>query len=79
VIVLLSDGLPTGGSERATDDAAAAVRAAGISMYTIGLGADADADLLARMVSGEGRYLFAPTPGDLEAVYRKVVESLPCR
>jgi len=68
VIALLTDGRQDDGPERAEAEATAA-RAAGIRIFTIGLGADVDGAFLARLAGMTGRYYAAPTPADLAAIY----------
>ena len=68
VVVFLTDGR----SDR--DAALAASRAArnrGVRIYTIGLGDDADHDVLAAMAAG--RYFPAPTTAELFPIYREVL------
>lgn len=69
VVVLLSDG---GHGNPGTDPraVAAALRARGIARFTIGLGAAADAALLADVA--DGQYFPAPEPGDLAPIYRAI-------
>ena len=79
VEILLSDGmanepLPTEAESIAyalgKADAAAA---AGITIYTIGLGADVDTATMQEIASKTGgEYYFAPTSADLEAIYTEI-------
>lgn len=77
VVVLLSDGRQ--------DDAAPAAaqgdraRAAGIEVFTIGLGADVDVDLLRAVATDVDHAYVAPTPDDLRAIYTAVARAIPCR
>jgi hypothetical protein len=48
----------------------------GIIVYSIGLGADADQDMLQRMVTHDGEYLFAPTGAELDDVYRAMFQKI---
>lgn len=70
VIALLTDGRQEAGPEQAEAEAAAA-RAEGVRIFTIGLGGDADVDapFLTRLAGASGRYYAAPTPAELEAIY----------
>jgi Mg-chelatase subunit ChlD len=79
VIVLLSDGVPTAGTAAAAEDAAAQAKAAGITVFTIGLGPDADADLMSSLASRRSDYYPAPSEGDLAGIYRAIAERIPCR
>ena len=78
VIVLLTDGVNTrcGGNE---NQVIAAANAAGIRIYTIGIGnlADVDPVTLGAMASQtRGRYFFAPDADSLVNVYRQISEDL---
>jgi hypothetical protein len=76
-IVLLTDGRPTIGisTQSAFTDLAADVAAEGGSVFTIGLGADVNASLLQAIAdAGNGEYLFAPTPQDLEDLFRRIAD-----
>lgn len=76
VIVLLSDGKQVEDPETARaagDDA----RAAGVLVYTIGLGTGADAALLGAVASEPGNYAFVPNPSDLAGVYSRIAASIP--
>lgn len=79
VIILLSDGLPAEGTARRARDVASIARSAGITIFSIGLGVDADSRFLVD-IAGDARNVFrAPSPSDLEAIYRRVAGRLPCR
>jgi Mg-chelatase subunit ChlD len=77
VIVLLSDGGHAGG-ESAVVETARSIREAGARIYAIGLGPDADADLL-RAVAEPGGYSFAPDESELEAIFSETAARLSCR
>lgn len=79
VLVLLTDGEPTGTTKADVLGEALATRNAGILVYTIGLGSDVDHDLLRSCATAENRYYFAPQTGDLAAIYAQVAFRLPCR
>lgn len=79
VIVLLTDGRPAGGTEAAVQAEVQALRAAGLFVFTIGLGADADGALLIEIAGAPGRYSYAPDQRALSAVYQAIAWSLPCR
>jgi uncharacterized protein YegL len=77
VLVLLTDGIQTGtpGEElRAGDE----VRAAGVRVYTIGLGADVDEATLRTIAGADDRYYFAPDSGDLARIYGEIARDLMC-
>lgn len=77
VIILLSDGAHGGADEDVLRQAAAA-RAQAVTLYAIGLGADADRELLER-IAGRERTYFAPDGRDLEAIYREIAAVEACR
>ena len=79
VIVLLSDGQPTPASVEQTMRLGRLAKQMGVTVFAIGLGADADGKLLAQLSSGEGYYYFAPGPSDLADIYRRIAVNLPCR
>jgi Mg-chelatase subunit ChlD/sugar lactone lactonase YvrE len=79
VIVLLSDGLPPASARSRTVAMAELARSQDISIFAIGLGATADDDFLRRVVTGDGAYYDATSPGDLADIYRLVAANLPCR
>ena len=78
-IVLLTDGLPMGGTEAAAEAQGTRARDAGVSTWAIGLGSDVDPAFLARLTAAAERVLIAPGPEDLEAVYRRVASGIVCR
>ena len=76
VIVLLSDGQQVEDPQTAYA-AGDAARAAGIDVYTIGLGAGADAALLTSVAGQPDRYFFAPSQADLAGIYQQILDSIP--
>lgn len=78
-IILLTDGRTN--PPATADDArraAADAKAAGATIFTIGLGGDVDADFLREIASGPALYYEAPTADDLEEIYRAIAGELPC-
>jgi Mg-chelatase subunit ChlD len=74
VILMLTDGEPSG-SHQAWIDAvrvAARARATGVLFYTIGLGDNVRADLLTTMAGAASRYFYAPTGDELDPIYRQI-------
>lgn len=65
VLILLTDGRQDGGQEPAALAQAAALRAAGVVPYTVGLGPDHDAALLSAIAGSPDRYLASPDPSTL--------------
>jgi Mg-chelatase subunit ChlD len=76
-IVLLSDGQNNAGRDPMT--VANAAKAAGTVIFTIGLGSDADANLLRQLASDASFYYFAPTPDRLAEIYRTIAGEIRCR
>jgi Mg-chelatase subunit ChlD/DNA-binding beta-propeller fold protein YncE len=74
VILLLTDGEPSGPRQAWADSVrvAARARAQGVLMYTIGLGDNVKADLLTAMAGSPARYFFAPTGDELDPIYRQL-------
>lgn len=87
VVVILTDGLPNGvppaadgRPETTVLRVAADAKAAGVRIYTIGLGApdDLDAGLLRAVASSPANYSYAPDAEDLRLVYANLAASLRC-
>ncbi|MFN2250279.1 MAG: VWA domain-containing protein [Anaerolineae bacterium] len=78
VVVLMTDG---GHAGRRADalDVASEVRGMPATIYAIGLGGDADRELLTEVAGHPGRYYYAPTERDLAEIYRQIAVSIPCR
>ncbi len=77
-IVLLTDGRQAGAEIEAAYEQADAARAAGIIIFTIGLGPEADLPALERIAGDPRRALFAPNEGELAAIYRAIAGMIPC-
>ncbi|MCB9177009.1 MAG: VWA domain-containing protein [Caldilineae bacterium] len=91
VLVVLTDGMPNqvpyaedGTMETTVLRQAAAAKAAGIGVYTIGLGRSAgpdreiNADLLRAAASTPGMYYEAPDAGRLAEIYGRLTRLIPC-
>jgi uncharacterized protein YegL len=76
-MILLTDGIQTGPGADAARAEAEAIKNAGIVLFVIGLGQDVDAAFLAQIASS-GRYYFAPTAGELDAIYALISATIPC-
>jgi Mg-chelatase subunit ChlD len=77
-LLLLTDGRPTRSGEDEVRSAALAVRQAGMAIFTIGLGADVNPELLADVAGGISRYTAAPRAEDLERIYGQLARVVPC-
>ncbi|MFB6163936.1 MAG: VWA domain-containing protein [Haloarculaceae archaeon] len=72
VMILLSDG--NADSDSAAQSAATAAKNAGIRVFTIALGGDADTSLLSQLASSPGDAYVAPSPGDLANIYTQIAQ-----
>ncbi len=79
VLILLTDGEPSGTTPAEVRAEADAVKAAGILIFTIGLGRELDVDLLQSMASRPDWYYAAPDTSDLAAIYERIAYEIPCR
>ena len=78
VLVLLTDGRANPVPIEAAVADATIAKDAGVTLFTIGLGEDIDADGLAAMASTPRGFLRAPDGEDLAAAYAQVARSIPC-
>jgi len=78
VLVLLTDGRANPVPIEAAVAEAELTKAAGVTLFTIGLGEDIDAEGLAAMASTSSGFLRAPDAEDLAEVYARVARSIPC-
>jgi len=80
VVILLSDGLQTGGDAGAVLAASEAVRdaAADVVVFTIGLGAQIDVDLLRKVATSADGYYASPSAAQLEEIYQRISARLEC-
>ncbi|MEO8082587.1 MAG: VWA domain-containing protein [Ardenticatenales bacterium] len=79
VIVLLTDGHPTPGTEAAVLTAAKDARSLAFTVYTVGLGSDFDATLM-RQVAGSSSRAFAASDGAaLRQIYTLIAGKALCR
>lgn len=80
VVVLLTDGVPSGVSADDVRQAAAAVRAAGVRIHTVGLGAPGELDeaLLAAIAGDRALYAYAPDAEGLRRLYAQLAAEIRC-
>ncbi len=79
VLILISDGQFWGTTETAVYDAATHAKAAGITLYTIGLGQNVNQTILKGIAStNTNHYYYAPSTSDLTAIFTEIAASLPC-
>jgi hypothetical protein len=75
VMIVITDGSPNQPApdpKKASTRSAASAKLAGTEIFTIGLGGDADGDLLKQVASDTAHYLFSPSGADLESVYKEI-------
>lgn len=76
IIVLMTDGVPFDITGLATVAAADRARYADITMFTIGLGADVNPNLLTVLATDPAFYFFAPTAERLRTVYQTIARQI---
>ncbi len=79
VLILLTDGRPTGTTSEEVRRAGQLCRDAGLLVFTIGLGDDVDQPLLASIASRPEWCFVAPDAAELAAIYRQIAYEIPCR
>ncbi|MFN8422125.1 MAG: VWA domain-containing protein [Anaerolineae bacterium] len=79
VIVLLTDGEPTGATPDEVRAAAARAKGAGMLIYTIGLGSSVDAALMRDVATRPAWFYSAPDTADLAAIYASIAFEIPCK
>ena len=77
-IVLLTDGRSNPDPSQLALDAAAAAKAAGIRVFTVGLGQDVEQDVLRAMASRPEDFFYAPDGEELGAIYDAIAVAIPC-
>jgi Mg-chelatase subunit ChlD len=79
VLVMLTDGEPSGTTPEEVRARAQEAQAAGILVFTVGLGLDVDHDLLRDVASQSDWYFHAPDTSDLASIYDRIAYSIPCK
>ncbi|MFI0607302.1 MAG: VWA domain-containing protein [Anaerolineae bacterium] len=79
VIILLTDGEPTGTTTDAVQQAALRAKATGMLVFTIGLGQAVDEALLGSIASRPEWAYLAPDTSDLAGIYERIVYVIPCK
>jgi hypothetical protein len=77
-MILVTDGAQTVGTTQQVIDAANVAKAAGITVVTVGLGANIDEPLLKAVASTPDLYFPAPNAEDLVQIYREIARLIPC-
>lgn len=79
VAIIITDGLATAPEkdpEIYAEDAATAIKALGVQVFTIGLGKDLNEAFLKKLASTESQYYNAPTSKDLNAIYASITKAI---
>jgi Mg-chelatase subunit ChlD len=78
-VVLLTDGLATAPGDKPNEYAEAAaenLKAAGVTLFTIGLGASVDGAFLSKLATKPEQSYIAPTTATLNAIYQSITASI---
>lgn len=78
VLVLLTDGRPTAGTEAEVVKDAASARGLGFTIFAIGLGPDLDRNLLVQVAGRADQAFFAPDGSALKRIYDQVAGKALC-
>jgi Ca-activated chloride channel family protein len=78
IMIVLTDGLPNPVGPAEVLREAGLAKDAGILIFTIGLGADVDRQLLVSAASSPDLYSEAPTGADLKEIYQGLLVRVPC-
>jgi secreted protein with Ig-like and vWFA domain len=77
-IILLTDGRSNPQPVADAVTSAAAAKARGVVIFTVGIGDDLDVDAL-RAIASQERYFFrSPDAADLEQIYSTIATLIPC-
>ena len=79
VLILLTDGHPSGTTPDEVRAAAARALAANLLVFTIGLGTDLDEALMRDIATQPAWYFHAADTGELAAIYAQIAYTIPCR
>ena len=77
-MVLMTDGVNVfGGDDAKTQALCDAIKAEGITIYTVGFGQDGvNTTLLTNCASQPSYYFFAPTSADLQTVFHQIGDNI---
>jgi len=78
VIILLTDGRPTAGTEGEVLRDAGTARGLGFNLFTIGLGPSVDRLLLSLVAGSQDRSFFAPNAATLDQIYSSIAGKALC-
>ena len=77
-MVVLTDGRANPDSPEVAVARAGEAKAAGIVVFTVGLGQELDFVALERMASRAEYFYHAPDAGELRAIYEAIAVEIPC-
>ena len=75
--MLITDGLNNAGPDAVVTEAGR-LKTSGVVIFAVGIGADADGDLLRRVADTPDAYYPSPDVGDLAAIHRRIAARLAC-
>jgi Mg-chelatase subunit ChlD len=78
-VILVTDGNQSGGSNAEVIAQADAVKAAGITLWTVGLGTDLDTALLQQAATSPDHFKHAPNAEELRLIYQEIARVIPCK
>ena len=78
MLVLLTDGRSNPEPAEVAVQRAAAAKADGVTIFTIGLGNELDFDALSRIASRPEYFYNAPEAADLARIYSAIAVTVPC-
>jgi Mg-chelatase subunit ChlD len=78
MMVVLTDGRSTPVGPEVAVARAAVAKAAGITIFAVGLGNDIDFAALTAMASGIDRFYHSPSAADLVDIYKRIAVLRPC-
>jgi Mg-chelatase subunit ChlD len=78
VMIILTDGRANPVGPEVAVARAAEAKAAGITVFAVGLGGDIDFEALTLLTSGADRFYHSPSPAELAGIYRRIAVLLPC-
>jgi len=77
-MIVLTDGRSNPVSPEVAEQRATEAKAAGITLFAIGLGPDVDRATMRRMATTPAHYYETPDAEALTAIYRRIAMRLPC-
>lgn len=78
VLILLTDGYPNGATDDEVLAEADAAKAAGVIIYTIGLGDNVHTSLMQAVATTPAHYFYAPSTAELTDIYEQIANVVHC-